>query len=162
MFLGLLLVAGTLYGLAAMPTIAVLRYKSRKSIRSQTVDAVTQKKWTPEMEAGLTGTQYASFICHIILLAMPLLTIVTGGYAALPCLFVLPILASLTLILNALWVYPKSFRFAEEKAFLNNTYSKRLRVQRVIAWITWVFYTAFGIFTSYLFLDSFLNIPIID
>lgn len=158
MFLGLLLVAGTIYGVIAMPSIAVLRHKMRKAIRNQTVSSETKNQWTSEMEAGLTGTQYASFICHIILLAMPVLSLVTVGYALLPCLFVLPILAAVTLVLNAFWVYPKKFLFAEEQAFLNNTNSKRLRVQRVIAWVTWVFYTIFGLFASAVFLDTFANI----
>jgi hypothetical protein len=158
MFLGLLLVAGTIYGVIAIPLIAILRHKMRRAIRNQTVSSEVKDQWTSEMEAGLTGTQYASFICHIILLAMPVLSLITVGYALLPCLFVLPILAAVTLVLNAFWVYPKKFLFAEEQAFLNKTNSKRLRVQRVLAWITWFFYTLFGIFASATFFDTLASV----
>lgn len=163
----IILIFLSLYALCAMSMIWCRRRKIRKVLDTAAVSSVSageMKTSEPEENLivparsaydisaaeGKTFAQMSSFVMSVILLG--------GGLVSLPFLIFLPFsswsvlfvgilvqVTPVTIFFNAAWIFSERITQAEEESIRKGT-AKLIKVERRLAWIAWVCYTALALF----------------
>lgn len=158
-----------IYGATALIILATRRFRVKQQILLH--QANPNKLGTLDHQKrsarGVTGSQIASLVLHIILFAGMLLvaplyilnfleqnqlipygpsghyTALTSGFIILYG-FIMLALTPLTIIINAFWIYPAENIHAEELALYTKQATKLLKFERILAWIVWIPHTFFA------------------
>jgi hypothetical protein len=141
------------YGWGSGVWTAITRSKDKKVVLKNSADQVAKNLFDAKHK-GFQGFQIVSFLFNLALIGLAYLIVESritlynssdpNDYQGIAIIVILIPIGLLSIGFNSVVFFSKDIREAEAYAIVNKTGSSFVIVQRVTAWLVWLFYIALG------------------